>query len=87
MQTENTDSYNGWTNYETWLVNLWLVNTNQGTYAIAREMAAEGADALRDWVKDWATGFIPAPTLAADLLGAALSKVNWREITESLLAE
>ena len=85
MTTKRTR--NNWTNHETWLVNLWLVNTNQGTYAMARERAADGADALRDWVKDWATGSIPASTLTADLIHSALHRVNWDEIAESLLAE
>jgi len=85
MTTKRT--HNGWTNHETWLVNLWLNNTNQGTYAMAREMAADGADALRDWVKDWATDSIPAPTLAADLIHSALYEVDWNEITESLLED
>jgi hypothetical protein len=33
-------AYNGWTNYETWLVNLWLDN-DSGSYAYVREMAEE----------------------------------------------
>jgi len=32
--------YNGWQNYETWAVNLWLEN-DQGTYEYWREMARE----------------------------------------------
>ncbi len=33
-------SYNGWLNYETWAVNLWLTN-EQGTYQYWREVARE----------------------------------------------
>ncbi len=32
--------YNGWQNYETWAVNLWLSN-DQGTYEYCRDMARE----------------------------------------------
>jgi hypothetical protein len=37
--TTNT-TYNGWTNYETWLVNLWLTN-EQGSDELVREWADE----------------------------------------------
>ena len=86
MQTENTDSYNGWTNYETWLVNIWLTN-DPGTYSAARWAAVDNADALREWVTEWVTESVPASSLTADLLGAALSEVDWHEIAESLLEE
>lgn len=33
-------TYNGWSNYETWNVALWLGN-DQGTYETCREMARE----------------------------------------------
>jgi hypothetical protein len=43
-------SYNGWTNYETWCVNLWLSN-DQGSYEYVNEMAREAhADATGDEV-------------------------------------
>ena len=40
--------YNGWTNYETWLVNLWIDSTEGGqTYWIdrAREVVLEASEA------------------------------------------
>jgi hypothetical protein len=36
-------SYNGWKNYETWCVNLWLSN-DEGTYNHCRSLAAECRD-------------------------------------------
>jgi hypothetical protein len=33
-------SYNGWENYETWAVALWIKN-DQGSYTWSREMAAD----------------------------------------------
>lgn len=38
MATDNT--YNGWTNYETWLVNLWIDN-DQGSQEHYQELARE----------------------------------------------
>lgn len=85
--SENT--YEGWTNRETWLVNLWLTN-EEGLYRDACEAAGimSGAD-LDDWLSDyvrvnfaenahpWLGG------LVGDLLGAALNRVDWREIGEA----
>ena len=34
----NDKTYNGWSNYETWVTNLWLTN-DENTYAQCREMA------------------------------------------------
>ena len=47
-QEEDT-TYNGWTNYETWNVALWI-NNDQGLYSIAREHSnyQSFVEALRD---------------------------------------
>jgi hypothetical protein len=45
---ENPDRYNGWTNYETWCVNLWL--TNDADSAAGLSGLAE--QAYRDAVAD-----------------------------------
>ncbi len=36
--TEPDSSYNGWSNYETWVVNLWLGN-DEGSYNTCRTLA------------------------------------------------
>lgn len=33
--------YNGWTNYETWNVNLWLTSNDEGTYLFFTDKARE----------------------------------------------
>ena len=78
--------YNGWANYETWLVNLWIDN-DPGTYGRAVEMARESegdkyalADQIEEWVEEWAREGVEG--LAGDLVGAALSEVRWAEIAE-----
>lgn len=35
--------YNGWTNYETWCVNLWLSN-DEGSYETCRELVESALD-------------------------------------------
>lgn len=34
-----SEKYNGWTNYETWNVNLWLTGNDEGTYSFFVEQA------------------------------------------------
>ncbi len=84
------DGYNGWTNYETWCVNLWLSN-DQGLDEMTRELVAgfdedspmhDIADALEDFVEDLpeCAEVREKASFVSDLLGAALSEVNWYEI-------
>ena len=43
-QAMTNKEYNGWYNYETWMVNLWMDN-NQGSHEMWREIARESIDA------------------------------------------
>ena len=91
----NKNAYNGWTNYETWLVKLWMDN-DEGSYRMFQDMAD---DYLKQDGEDSPSGFANAikeahesslPELtgfAADLINAAMSEVNWFEIATSLFEE
>jgi len=90
-----TKEYNGWTNYETWLVKLWMDN-EEGTHRMFQDMADEylktdGEDSplgLADAIKEAHQESLPELTgFAGDLMNAALSEVNWFEIAESLFEE
>lgn len=103
--SEKDTTYNGWTNYETWAVALWIDN-DQYTAERAREMTREIGDeprinkltgrdqtayelgkALREWVEEEMLPALGDASLQADLLGAAVSEVNWQEIAENYLSE
>lgn len=43
----NDTKYEGWTNYETWVVNLWMGN-DQGSYEYWREVAQEFLNERKD---------------------------------------
>ena len=92
-------SYQGWTNYETWAVALWL-NNEQGSYEQAVQMArdavdeADGGDRpargiLADAIKEWMEEEAPdlGATLWGDLLGAALGAVDWHDVADHYLAD
>jgi hypothetical protein len=97
--------YNGWSNYETWAVALWIDN-EQGSYTYSRELAREALDTAREEgheffsVEENATAILAheleneheqgAPEVEgvyADLLNAALSEVDWREIASNYVEE
>ena len=125
---EKAEGHNGWKNYETWVVALWIDN-DESTYNERRRMcraaereaqddsgcmqdeclchdmsasrqygpcnlcgclwrSASGtlADELQRWVTDDLMPDLGA-SLAADLLGAALSEVDWHEIADNFLSE
>lgn len=94
MEKQDT-RYNGWKNYETWAVKLWLDNAHPNLYHEWLEDAKKQKDnqdhtrILADIIKEWIEENNPLNTanLYADLLNAALSEVDYREIAESLASE
>jgi len=83
---KETQTYTGYTNYETWAVCLWLDNEEYSSAWLHGVADSEGsiyAKARR--VEQAATNAMPdlGATMWADLLGAALGNVNWREVIES----
>jgi hypothetical protein len=89
-----TQTYNGWKNYETWAVKLWLDN-DEPTYRYIRRLIREirvSRPAVY-WLADHLFEVVAcnAPDLGASmytyLLHAALDDVDWREIAESFLED
>ncbi len=96
-------SYQGWQNYETWAVKLWIDN-EESSYNYWRERTREineGAEptdysnklevatqTLADALKDEHEENTPTVTgIYADLLNSALSDVGWLEIAGSMLGD
>lgn len=82
-------TYSGWTNYQTWVVNLHLSN-DYDTYQTLNEIAEQTLDTYRfskileDMVEEMCdTGNL----LAQDLVGHALAHVNWMEIAKTWTQE
>lgn len=90
--------YNGWTNYETWNLALWIDN-DQGSYEHWRERASqvledkggpayieEAACDLADELKSETEDNKPEVSgFYGDVLNAAISEVNWYEIAMNWL--
>ena len=78
--------YNGWTNYETWLVGLWYSDSyNEFFLELFREgelLQRVNADQLRDYVEGFLDEEKPENGLVTDLVNNAMSQVNWRELAD-----
>ena len=95
--------YQGWTNYETWCVNLWLSNEepSQRYWAEMAQAAWDASEpsayltreqeavrALADTMKDELEEAAPELTgLYADLLTTALGAVDWVEIATAWMED
>ena len=109
MYTMSDKTHEGWSNYETWAVALWIDNQKSSCHYWRDEARRHRNDSptcrqvqdgtwnaeqaatfnLADQLKEETTDASPLaePTVYSDLLGAAISEVNWSEIAERLLAD
>jgi hypothetical protein len=99
----NDKTYNGWTNYETWVINLWMSN-EEGSYRYWHDVTADvmrehdeddheiahgnALRALADQLKTYHEEAMPeVQGVWSDLLTAALGEVNWYEIARTMVAD
>ena len=90
------EGYNGWKNYPTWCVKLWIDN-DQGTQEYWMEAAVEAAELdgpvyvlerqLETYFQDEGFPEQLYGTMNSDLLTWALGQVDWREIAASLIED
>lgn len=95
------DTYNGWANRETWLVNLW-VTSDPGLSDAVAETVADTIDRVAEqwvpraageaicelvagWWDDDASDYMRG--LWGDLVGTALGRVDWEAIAAPYVAE
>ena len=91
--------YNGWPNYETWLMNLWYgdyfysyVSEGIEDGYIDLEMSRdpyELGNMLKDHVEELieSEGQVPSSGFVADLFNGAMRDINWYSIGDSLISE
>jgi hypothetical protein len=77
-----SDKYNGWTNYETWNVALWMGESDEYYRDLLRGETDtyKASQTLKSSFEDDMPELGVGPY--CDLLGAAVSSVNWYEIAE-----
>ena len=87
------NEYNGWANYPTWNVALWIDN-DQGLYETTREIISQEYkynvdrdNALREFVEDLLYENIPPAGMQVDLLFWVLSMVDWSGIVDGIMEE
>lgn len=79
-------TYNGWTNYATWRVNLECIDGLDPREMIWPISAYELADILREYVEDYII-HSTSEGIPRDYAMAFLADVNWHEIAEHLIAD
>ena len=84
-------TYNGWTNYETWLCNLWFDGLEFDDYIQDLSDDHESKDSVLDWVADYleqlVNDFIDDATprvsgFITDLINSAYQEIDFRDIAE-----
>ena len=81
-------TYNGWTNYATWRVNLEIFDGMSTRDITGRSLPA--VSELKDALKDYAEELIEVTSdegLARDYAMAFLSDVDWWSIADHMLAD
>ncbi len=87
------ETYNGWTNRETWLVGLWLDNEQPAqelcmelAQAAQSDMAA--GEAIEHAIDEGDMfGELPVTGFICDLINGALARVDWRAIGNHFRSE
>lgn len=79
-------SYNGWSNYETWLVSMWYGDyladlANEGEILDAEQIEAIVVSMMSDYDQIPESGFL------ADIVNAAIRSVDWHELAEHYALE
>ena len=95
--------YNGWTNYETWLVNLWTDGdeslsemaqeawnkAEKDQYFTREERATlDLADQIKDYVDEiQEESGYNGANMFIDMINASLREVDWHDIAENYISE
>ena len=80
----NDQTYNGWTNYATWRVNLEIFDGLTSDYYGTND-TTRLAQELRQHAEEIIEATTTEPGLARDYAMAFLGDVNWREIARHLI--
>lgn len=85
---EHTTTCNGWTNRETWVVNLWVTNEPYSYDMLqhiikAFDSISEQAEELEHCIRSDDNSLAGESSMWSDLLNTSLDRVNWYEIVSN----
>lgn len=83
----NTHTYNGWTNRETWLVNLHFGDSTDYINEMAHDVRGD-VDEMAEAIKNMVYDFVEEQTMNIfinDMMN--LSSVDWQELAEAWLSD
>lgn len=80
-------TYNGWSNRETWMVNLWMTNEECYYYKLRNiqkcyETVSEQAQQLEEYIR-FVVESVASQGLVGDMLSSSLGRVDWVEVIEN----
>ena len=89
----DTQKYNGWTNYSTWLCNLWfddlspLFEDHIEDLSEEHDSKDELLDTLSEWIEQHVDGYVESIVdersgFVMDLVGSAFREIDFRDIAE-----
>lgn len=77
--------YNGWANYETWLVNVWDFTNYFFETALEQEMSEVSAEWCRDMFDEMVEGDMPRNNgIISDMVNTSISEIDWRDIADHI---
>ncbi len=81
------NKYNGWSNRETWVVNLWLTNDQASYYLMLEALKHSDSDYtcaewLQERLRDQLDEEAGTASMWSDLLSTAFYRVDWVEVIE-----
>ena len=75
--------YNGWANYETWLVNVWEFTNYFLETALDQEMSEVSAEWCQDLFDEMVDSDMPSRNgIISDMVNASISEIDWRDIAD-----
>ena len=84
-----SEEYNGWTNYSTWLLSLWM--DEEGNYWVEDIKNHRTLDSFKDSIQEiWECRqeeILSGSGFFVDLVNAGMREVNWYEIAEKIWSD